>query len=159
MISLDQEHVARVVATNKDLKIGTIVQLDAEKTENKMFASTLMVVTEIKPWGVQGYVQALGSNGQMGGQAHYRAEFGTFHLTGGTAVPSGFINDTKHCRQCRAIKPKSEFNTHGITRDGLRHNCKACRATYERESRRRNKIRLVKFDEDRKRALKKEHYD
>lgn len=68
------------------LQIHSIVQLDPEKTKNPMFAGCLMVVTEIKSWGVQGYVQGLGSNGISGGQAYYRAEHGTFEITCGRAV-------------------------------------------------------------------------
>ena len=62
----------------RQLEIGDIVQLDPDKTENRMFAACLMVVSELKPWGVQGYVQALGENGEPGGQAYYRAKHGTF---------------------------------------------------------------------------------
>ena len=60
--------------------------MDPEKTENKAFAGCLMVVTEIKAWGVQGYVQGLGTREEVGGQAYYRAVFGTFEPTGGAAV-------------------------------------------------------------------------
>jgi hypothetical protein len=63
-----------------------IVQLDPQLTENPMFAGCLMVVTEVKSWGVQGYVQSLGENGSPGGQAYYRAKEGTFESTGGRAV-------------------------------------------------------------------------
>jgi hypothetical protein len=61
---------------------GDIVQLDPEKTVNRMFAGCLMVVTQVYTWGVQGYVQALGENGQPGGQAYYRAVFGTYEPCG-----------------------------------------------------------------------------
>jgi len=60
------------------IKPGVVVQLDPVKTSNKMFAGCLMVVTEVKIWGVVGYVQSLGEKGQSGGQAYYRAEIGTF---------------------------------------------------------------------------------
>lgn len=68
------------------LNVGDIVQLDPEKTKNPMFRACLMVVTDLYSWGVQGYVQSLGENGAMGGQAYYRAEWGTFDTTGGAAV-------------------------------------------------------------------------
>ncbi len=58
---------------SNDLKEGDIVQLNPETVGNKMFAACLMIVTEIKSWGAQGYVQALGENGNPGGQAYYRA--------------------------------------------------------------------------------------
>ena len=59
----------------KPLEVGDIVQLDPEKVGNSMFAACFMVVTEVKSWGVQGYVQALGEAGKPGGQAYYRAKF------------------------------------------------------------------------------------
>lgn len=58
-----------------ELEIGDIVQLNPDTVGNKMFAGCFMVVTEPKSWGAQGYVQALGENGNMGGQAYYRANF------------------------------------------------------------------------------------
>lgn len=62
------------------MREGTVVQLNPFTTSNKMFAGCLMVVTEVKSWGVQGYVQSLGKNEEPGGQAHYRAVTGTFEL-------------------------------------------------------------------------------
>lgn len=67
------------------LEQGDIVQLDPDKTENPMFRGCMMIVTEIKSWGVQGYVQSLGTDGKMGGQAYYRAETGTFEVVGSAA--------------------------------------------------------------------------
>lgn len=57
----------------RDLKKGDLVQLNPKLVANKMFASCFMVVTEPKPWGAQGYVQSLGAEGSLGGQAFYRA--------------------------------------------------------------------------------------
>lgn len=57
------------------LEVNDIVQLDPEKVGNRMFAACFMIVTEIKTWGVQGYVQSLGENGNPGGQAYYRAKW------------------------------------------------------------------------------------
>jgi hypothetical protein len=73
------------------INVGSIVQLDPEKTKNPAFAGCLMIVTEVKSWGVKGYVQTLGSwdpRGKitMGGQAYYRAENGTFEKTCGEAI-------------------------------------------------------------------------
>jgi len=67
-------------------QIGDIVQLDPEKVKNRMFAGCMMVVTEIKEWGVQGYVQGLGENGEPAGQAYYRAVWNEFEPTGGRTV-------------------------------------------------------------------------
>jgi 5-methylcytosine-specific restriction endonuclease McrA len=44
----------------------------------------------------------------------------------------------KQCSKCKEIKPKSEFNKHN---DGLRPDCKTCRAVYQREWRERNKLK------------------
>lgn len=63
------------------LFVGEIVQLNPENTKNEMFQDCLMVVTEVKSWGVQGYVPAPG----QAGLAYYRAEHGTFDRTGGAA--------------------------------------------------------------------------
>ena len=69
------------------MDIGDIVQLDPEKTINPAFRACLLIVSDVKAWGVQGYVQILGANrGEIGGQAYYRAETGTFEPTGGKAV-------------------------------------------------------------------------
>jgi hypothetical protein len=55
------------------LKEGQLVQLNPDTTRNRMFAACVMTVTETNEWGAQGYVQALGQNGEPGGQAYYRA--------------------------------------------------------------------------------------
>jgi len=68
------------------LTIGDIVQLSPELCKNPMFGGCMMVVTEPKSWGAQGYVQALGKNGQRGGQAYYRAGWAEMEKTGGVAV-------------------------------------------------------------------------
>lgn len=60
---------------------GIVVQL-APEVGNPMFAGCFMTVTEVKSWGVQGYVQALGAEGKMGGQAYYRAKWDEFEIIG-----------------------------------------------------------------------------
>lgn len=62
---------------------GDIVQLSPTETRNAMFSGALLVVTEPKVWGAQGYVQALGENGKIGGLAHYRATWVEMEPTGG----------------------------------------------------------------------------
>lgn len=58
------------------LEVNDIVQLSPEMCRNRAFAGCLMVVTEPKEWGAQGYVQALGvSRTEPGGQAYYRARW------------------------------------------------------------------------------------
>lgn len=61
------------------IEIGDIVQVDPSK---EMFGGTLVVVTEVKNWGVQGYVQSAG----VEGQAYIRLPFEDFETTGGKAV-------------------------------------------------------------------------
>lgn len=51
---------------------GSVVQL-SPSVGNRMFAGCMLVVTETKSFGVQGYVQSLGENNKPGGQAYYRA--------------------------------------------------------------------------------------
>jgi hypothetical protein len=65
------------------LRVGQVIQLHPENTRNRMFAACLMVVTEPKGWGAQGFVQSLGQDGQPGGQAYYRANWAEIvHLEG-----------------------------------------------------------------------------
>lgn len=68
--------------TPTTLKPDDIVQLNPETTRNKMFRGCFMTVTEPKEWGAQGYVQGLGDNGEMGGQAYYRAKWEEMELVG-----------------------------------------------------------------------------
>jgi len=49
---------------------------------NPMFAYCFMTVTEPKSWGAQGFVQALGENGEPGGKAYYRAKFQDMEFVG-----------------------------------------------------------------------------
>jgi hypothetical protein len=61
---------------------GTLVQLSPETCGNPMLAGCFMVVTEPKSFGAQGYVQATGENGKMGGLAYYRAKFEEMEVVG-----------------------------------------------------------------------------
>lgn len=64
-----------------ELAPGDVVQL-APTVGNPMFAGCMMVVTEPKAFGAQGYVQALGTHGQPGGQAYYRAKWEEMEVVG-----------------------------------------------------------------------------
>lgn len=64
------------------LQVGDVVQLDPKTTVNPMFRACLMTVTEVKSWGAQGYVQALGEKMESGGQAYYRASWDTMEYVG-----------------------------------------------------------------------------
>lgn len=55
------------------LQKGDLVQLNPGTVKNPMFAGCIMVITEPKSFGAQGYVQGLGENGKAAGQAYYRA--------------------------------------------------------------------------------------
>ena len=67
------------------LECGDIVQLSPD-VMNKGFALCLMVVTEIKSFGAQGYVQSLGTRDQPGGEAFIRINWKDIEPTGGKAV-------------------------------------------------------------------------
>ena len=58
---------------------GDIVQLGPNTGP---FKFCFMVVEEVKPWGVAGYVQSPGSDGQ----AFFRARWENFESTGGKVV-------------------------------------------------------------------------
>ena len=67
----------------RELKVGEIVQLSPEVCRNPMFGGCMLVVTEPKSFGCQGYVQALGADGKIGGQAFYRPSWEEIEPTGG----------------------------------------------------------------------------
>ena len=61
-----------------DLKVGDIVQVSPEK---ECFGGCMVVVTEPKTWGLQGYVQSAG----VPGQQYIRLKTEEFERTGGIA--------------------------------------------------------------------------
>lgn len=67
-----------------DVRVGDIVQIN-EHLENKAFSYCLVTVTEVRSWGIQGFVQALGDRYNIGGQAYVRLEWDEFDLTQGRA--------------------------------------------------------------------------
>lgn len=67
---------------NTPLKSGDLVQLNPDTVRNKMFTACILVVTEPKAFGAQGYVQMGGENGQPGGQAYYRPGWSEMELVG-----------------------------------------------------------------------------
>jgi hypothetical protein len=62
-----------------DIAIGDIVQVHPDK---EMFGACMVVVTEVKSWGIQGYVQSAGVLGQQ----YIRLKFDDFEFTGGKAI-------------------------------------------------------------------------
>ena len=61
---------------------GQVVQLSPTDCKNRMLGACFMIVTEPKSFGAQGYVQALGEGGEIGGQAFYRATWPEMELVG-----------------------------------------------------------------------------
>lgn len=61
------------------MKEYEIVQVNPER---EMFGGCMVVVTEVKPWGIQGYVQSAGVQGQQ----YIRLQTEEFQPTGGKAV-------------------------------------------------------------------------
>lgn len=58
--------------TATDVQVGDVVQIDPEMDDT--FGACFLVVTEVKPWGVQGYVTVPG-HGKKGGAAYLRPTF------------------------------------------------------------------------------------
>lgn len=69
----------------QDLAVGSIVQLGPE-AHNPAFRFCLAVVSEMKSFGAQVYVQALGDRETHGGRGYYRARWEEMEPTGGNAV-------------------------------------------------------------------------
>ena len=65
-----------------ELIVGMLVQLNPETIRNPVFAGCIMVVTQPKPWGAQGYVQALGENGKPGGRVPYKETWEEMEFVG-----------------------------------------------------------------------------
>ena len=61
------------------IEIGSIVQVDPSK---EVFGGCMVVVTEVKSWGIQGYVQSAGVEGQQ----YIRLTFDQFEVTGGKTI-------------------------------------------------------------------------
>ena len=59
--------------------VGDIVQVDPGV---ETFGGCMVVVTEVKSWGIQGYVQSAG----VEGQAYIRLECQDYEATGGKAI-------------------------------------------------------------------------
>lgn len=63
------------------LEASDVVQLSPD-TDNPAFAGTMLVVTEVRGWGVVGYVQALGTAEGPGGLAYLRATWEQIEYVG-----------------------------------------------------------------------------
>jgi hypothetical protein len=66
----------------RPLEPGDVVQISPD-LENQCFAGCMMVVTEPKNFGAQGYVQALGDDREtIGGQAYIRVNWADMEFVG-----------------------------------------------------------------------------
>lgn len=70
-----------------DLSPGDVVQLNPATCRNQMLAACMMTVTELKSFGAMGYVQCTGKDGEVGGQAYYRAHWEEMEFVG----PAPFV--------------------------------------------------------------------
>ena len=61
---------------------GDIIQIDPDFETNVGFAGCLAIVDEVKSWGVQAFVQTIGTREERGGQAFIRLKWDEFDLTG-----------------------------------------------------------------------------
>ena len=63
----------------QELKVGDIVQVSPDY---EMFGACMVVVTELKSFGIQGYVQSAG----VPGQQYIRLKADEYEYTGGRAI-------------------------------------------------------------------------
>lgn len=56
----------------KDVKINQVVQINPNSHNFNCFSGCFLVVTEIKNFGVQGYIQLVGTGDEVGGAAYLR---------------------------------------------------------------------------------------
>lgn len=69
------------------VSVSDVLQIRPECAINPAFGGCLFVVSELKGWGVMGYVPALGeSRDKPGGQAYIRLKWEEVEHTGGKAV-------------------------------------------------------------------------
>lgn len=64
----------------RELEKGDVIQIDPDHDE--VFGGHLMVVTEPKEWGAQGYCPVFPHDGEKGGLAYYRCKFENMAFVG-----------------------------------------------------------------------------
>lgn len=77
------------VPSGPQLQPNDIVQVRPESQlgdKDGFFAGCLVVVEEVKQWGVQGYVSVPGERGTMPGRAYTRLPWGTFEFIGHSSL-------------------------------------------------------------------------
>lgn len=69
--------------TPRELEPGDVVQINPDTVGNKAFAACMLVVTEPKSFGCQGYVQVLGeTQDKPGGLAYMRLRWDEMEFIG-----------------------------------------------------------------------------
>ncbi|RJO62622.1 MAG: hypothetical protein C4542_02965 [Dehalococcoidia bacterium] len=68
-----------------EIAVGDVVQISPDCQTNPMFGACMLTVTELKSFGVMGFVQALGENGERGGQAYIRLRRDEYEYVGKAA--------------------------------------------------------------------------
>lgn len=67
------------------ITVGSVVQLDPERHLGEaqgFFAGCFLLVTELKDWGVMGFVAMPGERGTMPGSAYFRAPWDALAYVG-----------------------------------------------------------------------------
>jgi hypothetical protein len=61
------------MAGDPRIQVGSVVQIDPD--HDPAFGACLLIVTEVKAWGVQGYVRIPSKSATGSGDAYYRVAF------------------------------------------------------------------------------------
>lgn len=69
-----------------EIEVGDIIQITDES--NKWFPC-LLIVSEVKSWGVQAYITIPKNDGTRLGQAYYRIENGKYEKVGSAILVAG----------------------------------------------------------------------
>lgn len=64
-----------------DIKPGAVVQIDGT-LKDCFFPGCFMLVTEVKSWGVQGFISMPGSRTELPGRAYFRASWDKIEYIG-----------------------------------------------------------------------------
>jgi hypothetical protein len=70
-------------AGEEDMRKGCIFQINPKKANNLAFAGCLIVLDEVKPWGIAGFIPGVGTREMPGGLYPYRATWEEIEPTGG----------------------------------------------------------------------------
>jgi hypothetical protein len=80
----------------RELQVGDVVQIDPTK-EGCFFRGALMIVTEPKSWGAQGYFPAEFTREEMPKRAYYRASWAEMEYVGSAVwIPADEGVETHH---------------------------------------------------------------